>query len=475
MATNTSNAELIKELEKSLKNSRIVTPNSEDYAASIQRWSEVAERNAGIIVFVASAEEISTTLLLAQKHGIEISVSGGRHSSSGASSIVGGLVVDLFEMRQVRVDPATKTLSVQGGALWKDVDVAAAMHGLATVGGTINHTGVGGLTLGGGFGWLSGRYGLTIDNLLKVTMVLANGKVVTASKDENADLFWAVRGAGHSFGVAVEFTFQAFDQAAPVYAGQMLFPAVERNLEVIVKFANEFSDRNDPDAGLVIGIVSPPMVPGFAIVLTCFYNGPEEKALSVFGPMAEQGPIINNTKMIPYVKVNEMLNHLMEPGGCKLSKGASFMTPLSVSFLRILMSGLEDLHLEAGPEAKRSLYNLEIYSPDKWCQVPRASTAFAKRARHMNAMIAPFWSNRAKDNICRQWAARMATTISDELRKTHVEEGDKIREYGNYDCLMATSRDVFGDNYPRLVELKAVYDPTNVFRRSYDLAGKSAA
>ncbi|KIM94548.1 hypothetical protein OIDMADRAFT_135662 [Oidiodendron maius Zn] len=429
-----SNVELINELRASLKNSKVVTPDSEDYAASIQRWSDVAEKKAGVVVFVTSAEDISTALLLAQKHGLEISVSGGRHSSSGASSTTGGCVIDLFEMRHVHVDTATKTLRVQGGALWRDVDEAAAAHDLATVGGTINHTGVGGLTLGGGFGWLSGRYGLTIDNLLEVTMVLADGNIVKASKDENPDLFWAVRGAGHSFGVAVDFTFQAYDQKNAVFAGLMLFPAIEKNLKAVVNFGNEFAERNDPDAGLVIGIVSPPMVRGFAIALTCFYNGHEEKALSIFGPMAELGPIINSTKMIPYVKVNEMLNHLMEPGGCKLSKGASFMTPLSVSFLRTLMTGLEDLHSRV-PDAKKSLYNLEIYSPDKWCEVPRSSTAFAKRTKHSNVMIAPFWTDRGYDDVCRQWASGMAKTISKELKNMNPEEGEKIREYGNYDCM----------------------------------------
>ena len=397
-------------------------------------------------------------------------------------------MVDLFEMRDVQVDVATKTLRAQGGALWQHVDEAAAAHNLATVGGTINHTGVGGLTLGGGFGWLTGRYGLTIDNLLEVTMVLADGRIAKASKTENPDLFWAVRGAGHSFGVTVEFTFQAYDQPDLVFAGQMVFPAIEKNLEAVVDFGNAFAERNDPDAGLVIGIVSPPALPGFAIALTCFYNGPEDKASSIFGPMAERGPIINNTKMIPYIKVNAMLNHLMEPGGCKLSKGASFMPPLSVPFMRTLMAGLEDLHSRV-PDAKKSIYNLEIYSSDKWCSVPRSSTAFARRTRHSNVMIAPFWSDRGYDDVCRQWASGMAKTISKELKRMNPEEGEKIREYGNYDCmcyypirmmvnrtltltvLSATPQDVFGDNYPRLVELKAIYDPNNVFRRSYNLTG----
>ena len=184
--------------------------------------------------------------------------------------------------------------------------------------------------------------------------MLADGKIVKALQDDNPHLFWAIRGAGHSFGVAVEFNFQAYDQKSPVYAGQMLFPAIDKTLEAVVNFGNAFSERNDPDASLVIGIVSPPMILGFARALTYFYNGLEENAIRIFGPTAERGPIINNTKMRPYIEVNSMLNHLMEPGRCKLSKGASFMMPLSVSFLHTLIGGLEDLQTRV-PDAKQSI------------------------------------------------------------------------------------------------------------------------
>lgn len=128
-------------------------------------------------------------------------------------------MIDLSLMRQVTVDPSVMTITAQGGCLWVDVDEAAGKYGLATVGGTVNHTGIGGLTLGGGYGWLSGYHGLAIDNLLSVRMVLADGSLVTASDAENPDLFWAVRGAGQSFGVTVEFTYRAHEQKDPVWAG----------------------------------------------------------------------------------------------------------------------------------------------------------------------------------------------------------------------------------------------------------------
>lgn len=142
------------------------------------------------------AEDVRAALLWAPEHQIDLAVKGGGHSVAGTSSSDGGLVIDLSLMNSVSVDPAAKTVTVGGGATWKEVDEAAAAHGLAAVGGTVNHTGVGGLTLGGGYGWLSGQYGLTIDNLLSATVVLATGQVVTASATENADLFGASAAPG---------------------------------------------------------------------------------------------------------------------------------------------------------------------------------------------------------------------------------------------------------------------------------------
>ena len=214
---------LVRDLKRTLASSKILTPESEEYLDSIKRWSDSVEERAvrpfqigsiivfevkpadserqAIVVYVDSAQDIASTILLSRRYSTSFAVAGGKHSSSGASSSNGGLVIDLAKMRKVEIDPLTKTAKVQGGCIWQDVDDAAGDYGLAMVGGTVNHTGVGGLTLGGGYGWLSGRYGLTIDSLLQVQIVLADGSIKTASKDENPDLFWAVRGAGHAFGV----------------------------------------------------------------------------------------------------------------------------------------------------------------------------------------------------------------------------------------------------------------------------------
>lgn len=197
-------------------------PSDVDYDKSIERWSKAAEKPAGVAIVPTLSDHVAVAVKYAAEHGIDLAVKGGGHSTAGVSSTHGGLLIDLGRMRSVDVDPEKHLLRVQGGALWLDVDAAAWKHGLATVGGTVADTGVGGLTLGGGYGHLSGSKGLVIDNTVAFTIVLANGEIKTVSKEENSDLFWALNGAGQNFGVVTEFVLQAWPQQE-MYMGTLLF------------------------------------------------------------------------------------------------------------------------------------------------------------------------------------------------------------------------------------------------------------
>ena len=389
-----------------------------------------------MVVYTGSAEDISATVTLSRKYSIPFVVAGGKHSSSGASSSNGGLVIDLAKMRRVVVDVPTKTARVQGGCIWEDVDEAAAEHHLAMVGGTVNHTGVGGLSLGGGYGWLSGRYGLTIDSLLAVQIVLADGSIMSASAEENADLFWAVRGAGHCFGVVAEFTFHLRDQHNAIWAGQLVFPS-STMLDTVIAFANEFVSTNDGDSGMVLGITAPPFMDEPAVVTTLFHNGNAKAAEAVFRGLLNLGPLKNTTAERPYEKMNSMMNHLVPYGGRKLSKGACFVPPLSPDFVRTLIAQLCELHQDI-PGSFRSILLFEYFKPDVWCQVPEDATAFANRGRHQNLMIGPFWDREEDDQAVRVWARKIARMAKEELERVKEEAGrpawmEKIGEYGNYD------------------------------------------
>ena len=339
-------------------------------------------------------------------------------------------------MRKVEIDPSTKIVRVQGGCVWQDVDETAAEHGLAMVGGTVNHTGVGGLTLGGGYGWLSGRYGLTIDSLLEVQIVLSDGSIQRASKSENPDLFWAVRGAGHSFGVVSEFVFQTYDQKSEIWAGQLVWPASIK-LDAVLDFANSLLTKSDPDSAMIVGVTMPPFMTELAVVATVFHNGPYEAAERVFKPLLDSEPLRNTTQQRPYGEMNGMMNHAVGYGGRKLSKGACFVPPLSAEFVRSLIVDMQTVHRTVAGSQK-SILLFEFFNSEGWNKVPNDATAFANRGRHQNVMIGPFWDNAEDDQTVRLWARQVAKKTRMELERRKREAGspawmEKIGEYGNYD------------------------------------------
>ncbi|KAL8743049.1 MAG: hypothetical protein Q9190_004564, partial [Brigantiaea leucoxantha] len=411
---------LLKDLEASLKTSKLLTPGSEEYAVKIKRWSDASEKEAAAIVLATSTADISTTLLFTQEHNIDFAVCGGGHSTSGSSSSEGGIVIDLSLMRKVTVDPSALTITAQGGCLWVDVDEAAGEHGLATVGGTVNHTGIGGLTLGGGYGWLSGAYGLVIDNLLSVRMVLADGSLVTASSTEDPDLFWAVRGAGQSFGVAVEFTYQAHPQRNPIWAGQLAF--TPDKIPAVLAFMNNLIEISKGESGAVIGFaVAPPPIGLPVLIVAVFYNGPEDSAKQYFAPILALEPVLNTTCAMPYSSLNAILLNAAHHGGRKTSKGTTIATPIRTDFFLDLFQRFSTFTTSTCLDANQSIMLFEFFSPHKICSVPNTAMSFANRDYYSNAMMLPKWYDPRNDDVVRQWARDMAGFFKEEKERANTE------------------------------------------------------
>ncbi|KAI9842636.1 MAG: hypothetical protein M1837_007003 [Sclerophora amabilis] len=459
---------LSKSLEAALKSSEVVTPESDNYEQSLRRYAASAEKRAGIVVFPKSAEDVSTVVLFSQKHNLDLAVCGGGHSTSGASSTDGGIVIDLSKMRNVSVSPENMTITAQGGCVWEDVDKAAAQHGLATVGGTVNHTGIGGLTLGGGYGWLSGKYGLAIDNLLSVEMVLANGRIVTASEKEHSNLFWAARGAGQNFGVATKFEYRAYPKKDPVWAGLLIFSTDD--LEPVVEFANKLVDVSEGESAMAVVLSAPAPLGGApAVIAAVFYDGPKEAGEEVFAPITRDlKPLVNSVAEIPYQALNGMLNGAAIFGGRKATKGSSFVTPLNPSHVRDILNEYTQF-INAVPGGPGSAVILEFFNMSKICAVSNTATAFANRGNYQNIGVAAKWDNAEDDDFCRKFARRVAGMVKDERIRQIGDQIEGVAEYGNYDGLGASAQEIFGSNYERLVELKTIYDPDNVFHKSFKI------
>jgi hypothetical protein len=340
-------------------------------------------------------------------------------------------------MRKVVVDPEKKTITAQGGALWADVDTAAAEHGLATVGGTVNHTGIGGLTLGGGYGWLTSARGLAIDNLLEVEFILADGSIVTASETENPDLFWAVRGAGPCFGVATSFTYKAYDQKNQVWAGILIFPPPA--LAGVIDFANQQLQSDNDNAAMVAGFGAPPPAMQPCILCPVFYNGPEEEAKEFFKPLFELGPIADMTGMKPYPALNAMINPMAAHGGRKSWKGCAFLYPMDPNFAQSVFDDFSAFIQKVPEAAAGTIILLEYFRSRPITKVKLTSTAFANRGDYCNVMIGPKWVTPEADNVCREWSREMAEKFRAEMEKGITQGGvdrgirDAATQYGNYD------------------------------------------
>lgn len=407
------------------------------------------------MVLPTTPQEVSNTVTLAAKHQIPFVVAGGRHSSGASSSAdSNGIVIDMRKMRGVTINPEAKTITAQGGCIWQDVDEAAAKYGLATVGGTVNHTGVGGLTLGGGYGWLSGQYGLTVDNLTSAKVVLADSSIVMASETENADLFWAMRGCGSAFGVAVEFTYQGYPQG-DVWAGLLIF--TPDKLADVVEFANTFEGKSNGKQGLLIGFTNaPPPVSAPVILTVVFYNGPEAEAKEFFGPLLELGPVMNTTNTMPYEKLNSLLNDAGAFGGRKSGGGSAIKLPLDPAWMQEVWTHFfEFLQTQEGTGESVILFELLPYT--KICEVPQEGTAQANRGEYYNVGTVFKWYNPEIDSVMRAYSRKLHKKIREE-GGTAVLKGVGVGAYANYVDYPSVPEKVFGVNTPRLLELKKKYE-----------------
>jgi FAD/FMN-containing dehydrogenase len=444
----------IKALRDLLSNTqaKVLIPSDEEYAISIERWSRAAEKPAGVSIVPTTAAEVGIALRYANDHSIDVAIKGGGHSTAGASSTNGGLLIDMRSgMHSVAVDTDKQRLHVQGGAIWGDVDAAAWQHGLATVGGTVADTGVGGLTLGGGYGVLSGQRGLVIDNMVSATVVLASGEVKQASDSENADLFWALRGAGQNFGVTTEFVLQAYPQG-DLFMGMMVFAPSKENVAKLVVAINELhgiqetADGPKTKAGgrtmTLIGVVKPPAAGGQTMILVLVSCDTDEAiGRELYKDFLEIGPVVNTLDKGPYPKVNQQVP---STSGMRSSmKGAAFVLPLREEFVHSILATYEEFTASCG-DAQESLVAWELYDP---CVVAKCDNGcFASRGLHLNSVIMPTWTKEENDQHCRQWARDVSNMFKKEIEahgetaSEGIEGGASVRGkkgavllYGNYD------------------------------------------
>lgn len=441
-------------LRKEILTGQIIVPGDDEYNESIKRWSDTCIKPAAVVVKVTSADEASTTVKFATANKIPLVVRGGGHSSSASSASDGGMVIDLSLMRSVTVDTQRKTATCGGGALWEDVNKAAwEPHRLATVGGAVDNTGVGGLTLGGGYGWLSGKYGLACDNLVEVEVVLADGSIVLASATENPDLFWALRGVGMCFGVCTKFTAQLYDQGH-VWAGPLVIPY--DCLPAVVDFANwHHGNQADGDANFLFAPTWAPDGNAKVVLGMLFYNGAKEDGERFFAPLIKLA-MANMTRVMPYPDVNTLFNEVMNQPGRKLQGGSNFVLPLTAAQIEDVMELYLPFVKEHGIAAD-CFFTYEIFSNVRIRSVGVSGTAHALRDNVYHATISWLWKDPVLDTVIRAFNRK----VVQKLKENGVKNG--ALQYNNHSDEILLPEEAFGANVQRLQQLKTKYDPNNVF------------
>ena len=419
-------------------------------------WNGMIDKRPALIARCTGTADVVAAVEFARRHNLPLAVRGGGHNVAGNAVCDGGLVIDLSPMKSVRVDPAARKARVEGGATWGEFDREAQSFGLATTGGIVSSTGVAGLTLGGGMGWLSRSCGLACDNLLAADVVTADGRALTASATENKELFWGLRGGGGNFGVVTSLEFRLHPVGPTVVGGIVAHPP-DRAQELL-SFYREFTGA-EPDELTTYAALSPsPEGQPIAVLAACF-NGPVAEGQRVLEPLKAFGPpIMDQMGPIPYLQLQQMLDELFQPG---------FQHYWKSSFLQDLSGEAFDTIVDHYAGRPSPLCHVAIEElGGKVSQGHPDETAFAHRDKRYSLLIVGMSPDPAEADAIRRWARdfweAMEPFTADGVYVNYLgQEADEGEE---------RVKAAYGpQKYERLVALKNKYDPTNLFRLNQNI------
>ena len=439
----------------------IIVPGDAAYDPSRQVWNGMIDRRPAVIVRCAGAADVPHVIAYAREHDLDLSIRGGGHNIAGSAVCDGGVVIDLSLMTNVAVDAGRRLASVQPGATLARVDAATQVHGLATPLGINSTTGIAGLTLGGGFGWLTRKYGMTVDNLISADVVTADGRQLVASERENPDLFWAIRGGGGNFGVVTRFQFTLHPVGPDIVAGLLVFPHAQAG--DVLRHYREFALSAPEELNVWAILRKAPPLPFLpqsvhgqdVLVLAVFYCGEPRDADAHVDRLRRFGdPCGEHIGLQPYTAWQQAFDPLLTPGARNYWKSHNFS--------------------ELGDAALDCMTNFARHVPSAQCEifvgliagapnrVPAEATAYGARDSRFVMNVHGRWDDRADDDQGIAWAreffaaAAPYASAGAYVNFMTEEEGSRVAA-------------AYGDNYPRLVEIKRKYDPMNVFHRNQNI------
>ena len=428
-------------------------PGDEGYDGARLVWNAMVDKRPALIARCSGTADVINCVNFARENSLLVSVRGGGHNFPGNSVCHDGLMIDLSRMTGVRVDPVARTVRAQGGTKWGAFDHETQAFGLAAPGGTDVDTGIAGLTLGGGIGWLSGSYGLSCDNLVSADVVTADGKVLTASADDHPDLFWGLRGGGGNFGVATSLEYRLHPIGPEVLAGWLVY-STDRVGEFFAR-VNDFTDTMPDEMNLITFLHTLPDGGGKACSILLCYHGDIEEGMRVIQPLRETGtPLVDDVRPMSYTDAQKLA--VAPPGRQNYLKS---------HFVREVSDDIVDIALDFFDRVTSPLSSVLFqYLGNAAQRVPPGDTAFA----HRNALCE--WGTNAvfmdpgESEVHIRWAREFASAISP------FSLGEYINQVGTEaDAGEEAIQAAFGHNFQRLADLKGRYDPANLFSHNQNI------
>ena len=442
-------AEDLQQLQRALSG-KLVMPGTAEYEQKRGLWNARADKHPAVIISVANRADVVAAVKFARANGMSLSMRGGGHNYAGTGMVEGGISLDFSNMKAVVVDAATKRARVQPGATWADFNGETAKYGLHAPGGQISSVGVPGFTLGGGIGWTARKYGLAADNLVSAEVVLADGRVVNASANENADLFWALRGAGANFGIVTSFEFKLHEMEN-VLAGMLMYPRAAA--ADLIKYYRDFSKDAPDELALMAGLMSVPNVGPVAGIMLC-YAGDATEGEKAIKPLMNFGqPIMQQVAPLPYLTFSHMFDHAGDHGLRHYNRHG-YINQLPNE---CISSIIECSNAAPSPMSQTHL----ILLGGAMARVAPEATAYPHR---QNKMMLEFIASWAEPTAT---AAAMNQAWADEA----IDSVKSITTGGLYvnfipeagPASVEATKAAYGYNYPILSDLKQKYDPTNFF------------
>ena len=449
----------LKELQAALRGP-LLLPGNAAYDTTRQVWNGMIDKRPGLIVRCSGPSDVIEAVNFARDFDLLVAVRGGGHSISGKSVCDGGIMIDLSPMRWCTVDPEQRTARLGAGSLLGDLDHESQRFGLATPAGTVSHTGVAGLTLGGGHGRLSRRFGLTCDNVRSVDIVTADGKYLRASAEENQDLYWGVRGGGGNFGIVTAFEYNLHPVGPQILGGTMMYPL--KDIRDILGFYAEFTAESPRELATDLIALSPPGGRGFAIMSFC-YTGDHAQGQQLIDPFrAFRKPIVDQVKPMAYQKLQTSADQGTPAGKLYYNK-SGLLKELDNKFLDAIAERMLLTADQADPGVATNV--LLQHLGGAVGDVAPGDTAYVHRDANYDSIIMSAWEDPAFDEPNIKW-----------LKDSYAGmEPHTIGFYSNHmvDSDQPKLKTTFRENYDRLVSIKNQYDPTNLFHLNPNIIPKA--